>query len=184
YECRTGPPGCEFACLPVEDRFWHTPPGDGSDGFCWVGNFPGGDRPIGAPCEEDEDCVSPFGLGECLEFSLPLSPFCSAQCSETASREYALCGGDDGTGTAEGACWSGICWEGCDNPDGDLGENGCTQSTAMACYDRTLFGAYLTAGDGLEMTPGICIPACTNSAWCADFFGMPMTCDTDTGVCG
>ncbi|MFH1436998.1 MAG: hypothetical protein ABIJ56_14915, partial [Pseudomonadota bacterium] len=47
YECRTGPPGCEFACLPVEDRFWHTPPGDGSDGFCWVGNFPGGDRPIG-----------------------------------------------------------------------------------------------------------------------------------------
>ena len=184
YACG-GLPGCEQACVPVDTDFWHTPPAGGDNGYCWPGNFPGGEVRIGGPCAGDDDCDSPFGLGTCMTWpSIDMTPFCSATCNVTASEDYALCGGDDGTGTAEGGCWSSICWEGCDNPDGALGSNGCTQSTAMACYDESLFGTYLTVDDGLETPDGICIPACTGSAWCADFFGMPMNCDTDTGVCG
>lgn len=191
YECRTAPPGCEHACWPIEDSMWHTPPDDGSDGYCWIGNFPGGDSPIGSACEEDEECVSPFGLGTCWNFTayVPMAPFCSAACHETASEEYAICGhdlypDDPEDNTATGACWSHYCWEGCDNPDGPLGSNGCTQSEAMACYETFLFGSYITAGDGLDVPPGICVPACMDNAWCADFFGMPMSCNTETGVCG
>ena len=184
YECG-GLPGCEQACVPVDSSFWHTPPADGSDGYCWPGNFPGGEVRIGGPCVEDDSCDSPYGLGACMTWpGLVMEPFCSAQCSGDASIDFALCGGDDGTGTAEGACWSGICWEACDSPDGDLGANGCIHPEAMACYDVSLFTTYLTVGDELDKPPGICIPACTDSAWCADFYGMPMTCNTDTGVCG
>ena len=140
--------------------------------------------PMGSPCTDDTECVSPYGLGLCIEFGLAMEPFCSAQCNASSAEDFALCGGDDGAGTASGACWSGICWESCDDPDGDLGGNGCTMPDDNACYDTTLFGTGVTAGTGLDMPDGICVPACTDNAWCADFYGMPMTCNTTTGVCG
>ena len=140
--------------------------------------------PMGSPCEEDDECVSPYGLGLCIDFSLPMEPFCSAQCNNSSSEDFALCGGDDGTGTAMGGCWSGICWEACDDPDGDLGTNGCTMPDDNACYDASIFSTYLTVGDGLDKPDGICVPACTDNAWCADFYGSPMTCNVGTGVCG
>ena len=41
FECRAGR-GCEQACVPLGSRSWHETPGDGSDGYCWSADFPGG----------------------------------------------------------------------------------------------------------------------------------------------
>jgi len=184
YECRQTP-GEEQACLPVNRDFWYTPPGGGEDGYCWPGNFPGGTRELGAACRVDGDCVSPFGLGFCMGFAgIFMSPFCSAYCSDRAAIDFSLCGGDDGTGTAIGACWSGVCWEGCPDPTAPLGSNGCANPHEMACYPVDLFGTYVKVGSGLAVPPGLCIPRCIDDYWCTSMWGMPMTCNTATGVCG
>jgi hypothetical protein len=182
YECRTTA-GQEHACNPVDDAFWSSPPADGSDGFCWPGNFAGGTAPLGAACTDDAACASPLGIGVCMGFEgIAASSFCSASCTRDAAEAHAVCGGDDGTGTASGVCFSGICWEACPSPGGALGANGCTLSS-MACYATSILGAVY--GDAASAMPaGACVPACTDNAWCRSFWGLPMVCNASTGVCG
>lgn len=182
YECRTTA-GQEHACRPVESSSWNTLPADGSDGFCWPGNFPGGAGETGAACADSSTCVSPYGLGNCQEFTgITAAPFCSAECIQLSAENYAICGGDDGTGTAGGVCWSEICWEGCNNPGGNLGSNGCTQPSDLACYPMAMFTDVYK--DSVSAMPaGMCIPRCTNNAWCLDFWGMSLACNTTSGVC-
>jgi hypothetical protein len=187
FECRTAE-GEEQACVPVDSDFWYTPPSDGSDGWCWPPYNAGGSTVMGGTCTEDSDCVSPYGIGTCLEFTLEMTPFCGVYCSNSSATNMALCGGDidpddPDVNTATGACWSGLCWESCPDPTAALGENGCS-SVDNACYPTSLFGTYVYVGTGLDVPTGICIPKCTNDAWCADMWGMPMTCNTTTGVCG
>lgn len=188
YECRTTE-GEEQVCSPVNADFWYTPPADGSDGFCWPPYvFEGTDPlPLGSACTEDEDCVSPFGLANCVDFSLTMTPFCALSCSNSAAEGMALCGGDidpadPDNDMAAGACWSGICWESCPDSTAALGENGCS-SIDNACYPAGTFTG-VTIGTDLDMPDGICIPKCVDDAWCADMWGMPMTCNPTTGVCG
>jgi hypothetical protein len=183
YECRTVP-GEEQACVPVNPDIWLSPPPGGEDGYCWPGNFPGGERGIGDPCRFDGECVSPFGLGMCLDFYyVAMTPFCGASCSDALAISTGLCGGDDGTGTATGACWSGLCWEACGVPNGSLGSNGCS-SPDNACYSSAMFGTYVKVGPGLAVPAGICIPKCLDDSWCTTMWGMSMTCDISSGVCG
>ena len=185
YECRSSPAGEEQACRPVEADFWHSAPGGGIDGFCWSGSFHEGGAAVGATCAEDDDCISPFGIGSCIQFTGITAPsFCSAQCSATSAAAHNICGGDGGDGTATGGCWSYMCWESCETPDAAPGSNGCSQAD-MACYNAELFGEYLAVYGGLTAPAGICIPKCIDNAWCADFFGPTMgTCNTESGVCG
>jgi len=184
YECRNAA-GQEQACVPIESDFWLSPPPAGEDGYCWPGNFPGGSQPLGGSCRSDETCQSPFGLGLCLEFSgVTMTPFCSVKCSRRSARDYSLCGGGDAEGTAQGGCFSGICWDACPDPTASLGSNGCAQPNDLACYPTSLFGTYVDVGEGLEVPEGICIPRCRDDAWCEAMWGMPMTCNTSTGVCG
>jgi len=96
YECRNLP-GQEQACVPVEPDFWLSPPPAGEDGYCWPGNFPGGDQTLGGACRSDASCRSPFGLGICLDFgsTVAMTPFCSIMCSSRAASDHSLCGGGD-----------------------------------------------------------------------------------------
>jgi hypothetical protein len=193
YECRSTPDAERQACQPAYDDFWNPAPTDGSDGFCWPPYNPGGAKGIGEVCADDEECVSPFGIGSCLEFTIePMTPFCGLSCNDTAAVDLALCGGDidpadPANNTATGACWSYICWEGCADAagaaGGPLGANGCS-SADNACYPTSMFGTYVKVGTGLTVPIGICVPKCTNDTWCSDFWGMAMACDTASGVCG
>ena len=181
YECRDTT-GEEQACNPVLSSAWYTPPTDGSNGFCWPGNFPGGAMAIGGTCTTDTNCTSPYGLGYCASFTGITAPsFCSAGCVQFAAEDFAVCGGNDGTGRASGVCWSDICWEGCGTPGGNLGANGCLQAT-MACYPVTMFSDVYKDNASL-MPQGMCIPRCTDGAWCQDFWGLPLACNTTSGVC-
>jgi hypothetical protein len=183
YECRTAP-GEEQACLPVDPAIWLSPPPGGEDGYCWPGNFPGGGKAIGEPCGSDEECVSPYGLGMCLDINPPtMTPFCGAYCSEASAIATSLCGGNDGSGIATGACWLEICWEACGDAGGPLGSSGCS-SPDNACYPTSMMGTFVKVGSGLSIPVGICVPRCLNDAWCEDMWGMPMACDTTSGVCG
>jgi hypothetical protein len=187
YECRTTA-GQEQSCTPVDSDFWYSAPTDGSDGFCLNPYNAGGSKVLGETCADDSECTSPYGIGTCLEFSLAMTPFCGMNCSDSVAVNMALCGGDidpddPAVNTATGACWSGICWESCPDPTAALGANGCS-SADNACYPTSLFGTYVKVGTGLDVPTGMCIPKCANDAWCSDFWGMPMTCDPTTGVCG
>jgi len=182
YECRTTRDE-EHACMPVEPETWHSPPADGSDGICWPGNFPGGAHPLGDSCTADAQCESPYGLGFCMSFSdITAAPFCSGYCIQASAENFAVCGSDNGSGTALGVCYTGVCWEGCDTPGGNLGTNGCTLPT-LACYFTASLGT-VYKDIGSAMPAGTCIPACTDNSWCLDFWGLPMVCNTLTGVCG
>jgi len=184
YECRTTP-GEEQACVPVDPGFWLSAPPAGEDGYCWPGNFPGSEKAIGAPCESDDECVSPFGLGMCFDIDrAAMTPFCSVSCNEASASHASLCGGNDGSGTATGACWSGLCWEACAEPGGSLGSNSCS-SPDNACYHTATMGTYVVVAGGLNVPPGICLPACTSDSWCEDFWGVSgVACNTINGVCG
>jgi hypothetical protein len=105
-------------------------------------------------------------------------------CSSRAARDYSICGGGDPGGVAGGACWSGFCWDACNDPTASLGSNDCSQPDDMACYPTSLFGSYVYVGAGLVVPIGICIPRCTGDAWCEAMWSIPMTCDRRTGVCG
>jgi hypothetical protein len=182
YECRKTP-GQEQACIPVEPDFWYVPPMDGSDGYCWPRSFHLASGSIGFACRSDEDCDSPYGIGLCLELpDIAMSPFCSRFCNENAAVNYNICGGYV-TGDAAGACFSGYCWDACDDPTAPIGANSCSQPSAMACYPTTMFGTSLYVGSGLAVPPGICIPACTSDDWCSLMWGVTMTCNRTTGVC-
>lgn len=195
YECRKTS-GQEYACFPqipsyTGYNFWYTAPADGSDGWCWPGNFhPTGTGDLGDSCTKDEDCAfaSEFGIGFCAQFSsIPMSPFCSAQCNDTVARNMAICGGDiapddPANNTAKGACFSGLCWEGCDQPGAALGSNGCSLPD-NACYPASMFSTSLVVGNGLTAPQGICIPKCINDTWCSNMWSIATTCNTTSGVC-
>ena len=109
--------------------------------------------------------------------------FCTVFCSRRAAEDFMVCGDDDGTGAASGACRSGICLEACDVPGGELGSNGCTQSLEMACYPSSLVGE-VSVGAGLVPPPGLCIPRCETAEGCEATWGVaPLTCNPVTGLC-
>jgi cysteine-rich repeat protein len=182
FPCRdagaTGPSAGDHACNPASEGFWFDATTD--DGFCFPGNFPGGSVAFGGACTTDDQCVSPLGLGNC--YSLIERPgFCGAACNEGMAAD-GFCEIDPAATDATGVCFSGLCLEACDTPNGNLTENGCSSPT-MACYPTTLFGTYVYVTTGKTAPAGLCFPACPNTAFCADMWTGGGTCNTTTGVC-
>ncbi|MBI5490248.1 MAG: hypothetical protein HY905_23130 [Deltaproteobacteria bacterium] len=168
------------ACVPAGDWFWYD--ATSSDGYCWPGNFPGGDGPPGHACSLDTDCTSPLGLGRCMHLLGADPGICTSLCNERLGREGTCGGGDSTTGTATGVCLSRVCLPACDAPAGALGANGCPER-AQGCYALDLFDSYAWFLDGASEPAGLCLPACSDDAWCSRMFAIPTTCDRATGTC-
>jgi len=169
----------EYSCYPIATDSWLDT--TDADGFCYLkGNWPGGDGVLGSACTEDTDCLSPKGLGTCIApWDYP-PLFCSSWCNENLGNA-GFCGGADGTtGIATGACFAGLCFQSCDTPNGTLGANGCSQN--MACYDKATFDPYVYVDSTATAPAGVCFAPCT-ADMCAEFFTVPTTCNTVTGVC-
>jgi hypothetical protein len=181
YACRTTP-GQEQACFPVSSWAWiGGPPAGGEDGYCFPGNFPGGPGAVGADCEDEADCASPLGLGECATWWTV--PFCTIRCNETLAVERAICGPAGTGGVAEGICGWNTCWPGCGSPGAPLGSNGCARID-LACAPLSRFESETHVADGATRPTGFCMPRCESSAWCESLFGPGSACDTVSGVCG
>lgn len=185
YPCRDGgaagvPDEGDEICMPAPPGFWHDATIE--NGYCSSpGNFAGGAGVLGDACTDDGDCVSPFGLGACVDLADTPPRFCTARCNAAVARD-GLCGDRDGTtGVATGVCYSGLCLPSCDFPGGTLGSNGCTRPE-LACYDVALFGADVSFADSATVPRGLCLTACVDDAWCVNLWGRG-TCGTTTGVC-
>jgi hypothetical protein len=181
FPCRdTGPAGPstgDHACMPTDASAWFD--GTGSSGYCWAGNFPGGDLPVGSRCREDVECNSPHGLGLCATWFGP--GFCTVMCDEATARD-GICEFDPAATTATGACFSSVCLETCEVAGGPLGASGC-DNPVMACYDATGIGGYLWFADGREPAAGYCYPACSSDDFCAETWGGGSVCDETSGIC-
>jgi cysteine-rich repeat protein len=182
FACRDvgtpGPSAGDQACYPALRDLWFD--ATTADGYCYPGNFPGGATRFGRACTADTQCISPLGLGACYEL-LGRPGFCGAVCSEAMAAD-GFCEIDGAAVRATGLCFSDMCLESCDTPNGPLGANGCS-SAGMACYPTTLFGTYVYVTTGKTVPPGLCFPACPNHAFCADMWTGGSTCNTTTGVC-
>ena len=125
-----------------------------------------------------------MGLGDCFEAMG--STFCTAWCNDSLAETHKLCGAVTTTGDpAPGVC-IGLCAEGCATPHGDMGANGCTDSS-MACYpnDGSYNGGEIAARDSDGTDPaGFCLPGCTSSVDCTSFWSGATVCNTTSGVCG
>ena len=170
----------DHACVPVRDEFWYD--GTVSDGFCWRGNFRGGTTPLGRACIYDRECVSPLGLGFCLDLVDASETFCVSLCNDRLGRAGACGGADPSSGIATGVCYSGLCLPACDRPGEALGANGCPEP-GEACYSLTMFGSYVAVAEGATAPAGLCLPACYDDAWCAAAWATPTTCSPTSGVC-
>lgn len=181
YPCRdvapAGPSPGDQACMPHDPSAWFD--GTGADGYCYPGNFPGGDRPFGATCTEDSECRSPAGLGLCATWLGP--GFCAAMCDERTARA-GICEIDPAAPAATGVCFLSVCLETCDVPDGPRGANGCDNPT-MACYAGVGLSGYLWVAEGRDPAPGFCYPACDTDRFCERLWGAGSVCDTRSGVC-
>ena len=190
YPCRdVGTAGVadagDYACNPVFSAdYWFDSTDD--TGFCWSGNFGSGATALGGACLEDNECWSPAGLGNCVSLSETPPLFCAASCND-ALGQAGFCGGPEGGVTGEpatGVCFSGLCWESCENANAPLGatSTGCTLDN-MACYPTSMFGTYVYVGTDSTVPAGLCFTPCTNNLWCADMWSIPTTCNVATGVC-
>ena len=185
YPCRdVGETGVgdagDYACQPVFSAdYWYDSTTE--DGFCWPGNFTDGTGALGSSCTVDADCDSPHGLGSCISLSDTPPLFCTAWCNQT-SGVAGVCGTAAAGEVAPGACFSGLCLESCDTPNGTLGANGCTLPN-MACYATTLFGTGVSVATGTTVPAGVCFTPCVNDTWCSDMWGTAGTCNVTTGVC-
>jgi hypothetical protein len=182
YPCRdvdpAGPSEGDYACNPVSEGFYWDPISD--DGFCWPGNFTEGTAAVGTECEEDSECLSPFGLGSCMTLWETPPSFCTISCGETMAVDGVCQPESETTGTASAACAIGICLPSCDTPSGTLGDNGC--ALRMACYDTSVFGD-IWVKDGTDAPTGLCFAPCVDDDWCSNMFSGGPTCNTATGIC-
>ncbi len=188
-DCDGSDPDCvPWTCQPYPPDYWYTPSTAGSNGICFPANITDPEGPmlgLGAACTDDEECLSPLGLGGCYSFS-GAPNMCSVQCNKALAEDMDICGAPAAAGgVVPGVCWSGLCLPGCDVPDGAVGANGCPQAT-MACFNNgpSAYGPYSYASlDGTEPT-GFCFTGCLDNAWCADVFGVALNCNATTGQCG
>jgi hypothetical protein len=175
-----GPSLGDYACQPAADEaFWMDE--TVATGYCWAGSFPGGDRPLGATCLLDEECISPHGLGLCL--SIPGFPSeCSAMCNAALAAD-GMCETDPTSPVASGVCALGVCTPACSEPNGPLGANGCPSPT-LACYLTAAVGRWVSARAGVARPEGFCFPSCISDVACEQLWGgeRPM-CNTVSGVC-
>ena len=181
YKCRTEPEGAEHACMPAWAGAFIEEPPEGEDGYCWVGNFSGGDGAIGEDCSDDDDCASPLGLGFCMDY-FGRESFCTVVCSEDLVADHQICGEADGEGVATGLCAWSYCFEGCSDLDSPADENDCSREK-MACMPLYVLGSYTYVPEGAERPLGVCMTPCRNDRWCERYFGPSRTCNEETSSC-
>lgn len=188
-DCDGTDPDCvPWTCQPYPDTYWYTPSSEGNNGICFPANVTDPEGPqlgLGEACTDDDECLSPLGLGGCYSFS-GAPKMCSIQCNQNLAENMDLCGAPETSGgEVPGVCWSGLCLPGCDTPNGAVGSNGCPQDT-QACFDNSAgaYGPYSYAStDGTEPV-GFCFTGCIDNAWCAAVFGTALNCNATTGQCG
>jgi hypothetical protein len=179
YPCRDidppGPSVGDYACMPLRVTMWI----DGvttDDGWCWAGNFTTGTGAYGHACLTETECISPYGLGDCINIT-DTPKFCTAWCNQAVAEAGACGAADPVTHDVAGACVWGLCLEVCD-PAVTPAE--CSLAS-NACYPTGPFGGGYVVTGGNPVT-GICLPRCANDAWCVKTYGVG-TCNTTTGVC-
>ncbi|MDD9932555.1 MAG: hypothetical protein OXT09_03080 [Myxococcales bacterium] len=129
-------------------------------GVCVGGNYNDReDNNLGAACDEDADCFSPFGLGSCLFLGVnglqAPTGFCTVMDCAVPGLPEDLCG-------ADGQC---------------IGLNRDLSFCAAGCKDGDdCASGYACADDDQDATtPRICYPACFDDADC----GSDATCELD-----
>ena len=136
--CREG-----YAC--------HYNGGAGSKGVCVGGNYNEvSDNNVGAFCDDDADCYSPFGLGTCMVLAVGDVEAPSGVCS------IMDCGAP---GLPETLCGAGA---ECIGLSGD--QTFCVQTCSKA--DACAEGFACTDDDDVPGTPDVCFPACFEDADC------------------
>jgi len=177
-----------YACRPFDPTRWF--PGTSRDGLCLPATIPAGPSPAAmyAPCTEDPDCTSPYGLGRCLTL-MGKPGFCSADCNQDLAETCPVCGAASSPGEVPpGVCALGWCLPPCDTVRGRVGENGCPTGAGLpdfACYpgDGSYGGPVFLDPAGYR-PPGFCLPACATTADCGLLWSGPVSCVTTSGVCG
>lgn len=182
YDCRESPDDQKQACMPAWMGMFLEEPPEGKDGYCWFGNFSGGDRGIGTRCTDSSQCTSPFGLGVCADWFGGRDGFCSVFCNEKLVNENQICGGVDENGVAEGVCASIYCLEGCGDLHSPPDENDCS-GVDMACNPLYILSTTTYVPEGAARPVGVCLPKCTSDRWCQSNFGPMRYCDALTGSC-
>ncbi len=180
YGCRSTS-GQQQACQPVPSLGWiGGPPPGGEDGFCFPGNFPGGPGELGERCVEDTECVSPLGLGSCMDWFGP--GFCTVSCNESLAVDMAICGGAGVDGIATGLCGWSTCLVGCSGLGMPLGYGGCPRPD-LACVPLSVLDSAVHVAEDTLKPPGFCMPACSSDAFCEEALGEGHLCDPVTGAC-
>jgi hypothetical protein len=173
-----------YACVPACEGSWvGSPPAGGQDGWCFPANPSTATvDTLYAACSADDECYSPLGLGLCL--TTAGRSRCSIACNASLARDHDLCGAPStGGDPAPGACWACRCRRACEDPGSPLSSDACAASGALACYPATgLFGE-ITCSATAAAPAGLCLPACTGVDDCTALWGMPLACDTATGLC-
>lgn len=122
------------------------------NGGCVPGEFNAIETPnVGASCDDDTGCYSPFGLGACLnQGTWPSQGYCSVIDCGAPGMPSDLCGPNaqcvDADGTAGEMTW---CLSNCGSAD-DCGDG-------FGCLDY----------DGVPDTPNVCFPGCLDDTDCA-----------------
>ena len=157
--------GCEVGAEPAADQVGPKGHGKGcrpgyrcqynggsrSDGVCVGGNYNSVVKDnVGASCQTDAECHSPFGLGKCLRLRVDGVPAPSGACTVM---DCAV------PGLPDGICGSG---NQCVGLSGDV--TFCVQScsTAQECSE----GFACTDDDADPSTSKVCYPVCLTDADC------------------
>lgn len=194
---RFGPAGGNPGCGPGEACFWDGVHGmaDTLNGACFPGNY--NDVPaynVGAECQDDEDCWSPFGLGRCLFsggtfYARTGRGICAiGGCGQTMAG-VGLRVGDGVVSVPDG---SQICQIGGTANDLCVGFSETTTFCVSSCTSAndcpTGYACPDLSGDPLRPLR-LCWPACTEDsdcrtgARCRNDSGLACNPDTDTCFC-
>jgi hypothetical protein len=165
YACLTG---CTVGAEPAEDQLGADGHGEGcrpgyrchynggagaQSGVCVGGNYNAvTDNNVGAACESEADCYSPFGLGSCVFLQI------ADVAAEIGSCSLRDC---NAPGLPEDLCGAG---NECIGLNGDVSfcVKNCTKT------DECPEGYACSDDDGNPGTPRICYPACFADAECRD----------------
>ncbi|MCC7018065.1 MAG: hypothetical protein IT564_12795 [Rhodospirillales bacterium] len=169
-----GPEGHGVGCRPGYTCVWNGEDGEGEEdnGACVLGEYNDVTEPnVGAACEDEATCYSPFGAARCLaNAAFGAQGYCTVFDCAAPGLPSDICGAD-ATCVVVSRNGTTLCLAECAAPADCVAEG--EDANGLGCVDY----------DGVASTAKVCFPACLTTADCQEGFECQVPSGTTTGSC-